>query len=96
MRQAGSESRCRHGEYIDGLTLEEATRVDLRDSVWIAGCERCRSHLLWLCAKAGFTPRISYATCDMVVLQSQAGRRRHGSKHYPRLARALKTPGIGL
>src|SRR6478735_8942764 len=44
--------------------------VDLRDSVWIAGCERCRSHLLWLCAKEGFTPRISYTTDDMVVLQS--------------------------
>jgi DNA-binding transcriptional LysR family regulator len=44
--------------------------VDLRDSVWIAGCERCRSHLLWLCAQEGFTPRISYTTDDMVVLQS--------------------------
>ena len=28
----------------------------LRDATWIAGCERCRSHLLSLCAEAGFEP----------------------------------------
>jgi DNA-binding transcriptional LysR family regulator len=46
------------------------TLADLRDSVWIAGCERCRSHLLWLCAKEGFTPKISYTTDDMVAMQT--------------------------
>jgi DNA-binding transcriptional LysR family regulator len=47
--------------------------VELRDSTWIAGCERCRSHLLWLCANEGFTPKISYITDDMVVLQALVG-----------------------
>ena len=42
----------------------------LRDATWIAGCERCRSHLLSLCANEGFAPRIAYTTDDMVVLQS--------------------------
>src|ERR1700754_2919450 len=34
----------------------------LRDATWIAGCERCRSHTLALCADAGFEPRIGYSS----------------------------------
>src|SRR3954468_14628859 len=40
----------------------------LRDATWIAGCERCRSHLLSLCADEGFEPRIVYTSDDMVVI----------------------------
>jgi len=42
----------------------------LRDATWIAGCERCRSHLLSLCADEGFEPRIAYTSDDMVVMQA--------------------------
>ncbi|MGN9912832.1 LysR family transcriptional regulator [Phytohabitans sp. LJ34] len=42
----------------------------LRDATWIAGCERCRSHLLSLCADEGFEPRIGYISDDMVVMQT--------------------------
>jgi len=42
----------------------------LRDATWIAGCERCRSHLLSMCADAGFEPRIGYSSDDMVVMQA--------------------------
>jgi DNA-binding transcriptional LysR family regulator len=42
----------------------------LRDATWIAGCERCRSHLLAVCAQAGFEPRIAYTSDDMVVMQA--------------------------
>jgi molybdate transport repressor ModE-like protein len=42
----------------------------LRDATWIAGCERCRSHLLAVCADEGFEPRILYTSDDMVVLQA--------------------------
>src|SRR5215210_6028392 len=41
----------------------------LRDETWIAGCPRCRSHLLALCAEEGFEPRIGYVSDDMVVMQ---------------------------
>jgi DNA-binding transcriptional LysR family regulator len=41
----------------------------LRDETWIAGCPRCRSHLLALCADEGFEPRIGYVSDDMVVMQ---------------------------
>ena len=42
----------------------------LSDATWIAGCERCRSHLLSVCADAGFDPRIGYSSDDMVVMQA--------------------------
>lgn len=41
-----------------------------RDSRWIGGCERCRSHLLSVCAEAGFEPTIGYTTDDVVAMQS--------------------------
>jgi DNA-binding transcriptional LysR family regulator len=42
----------------------------LRDERWVAGCERCRSHLLALCEAEGFEPRIGFTSDDMVVMQS--------------------------
>jgi DNA-binding transcriptional LysR family regulator len=42
----------------------------LRDATWIAGCDRCRSHLLSLCAAEGFEPKIGYTSDDMVVVQA--------------------------
>jgi molybdate transport repressor ModE-like protein len=49
------------------------TLAALRDATWIAGCERCRSHLLALCAEEGFEPRIAYTSDDMVVMQALVG-----------------------
>jgi len=37
---------------------------------WIAGCERCRAHLLRQCAQAGFAPRIAFTTDDYVAVQA--------------------------
>jgi DNA-binding transcriptional LysR family regulator len=37
---------------------------------WIAGCERCRNHLLERCARAGFTPDIAFTTDDYVAVQA--------------------------
>jgi DNA-binding transcriptional LysR family regulator len=58
----------------DPLYLLTTRRVrglaELRDASWIAGCERCRSHLLSLCAEEGFEPRIAYTSDDMVVMQA--------------------------
>ncbi|WP_030907009.1 LysR family transcriptional regulator [Streptosporangium amethystogenes] len=41
-----------------------------RDSRWIGGCDRCRSHLLELCARAGFEPEIAFTTDDAVAVQA--------------------------
>jgi DNA-binding transcriptional LysR family regulator len=47
----------------------DATLADMKDATWIAGCERCRRHLLSLCAAQGFEPRVGYSSDDMVVMQ---------------------------
>ena len=53
------------------LTTSGATRLaEYSEATWIAGCERCRAHLVDECARAGFTPRIAYTTDDMVLMQS--------------------------
>jgi DNA-binding transcriptional LysR family regulator len=51
-------------------TRAERGLAALRDATWIAGCERCRSHMLSMCAAAGFDPRIGYVSDDMVVMQA--------------------------
>jgi DNA-binding transcriptional LysR family regulator len=48
----------------------EKSLVGLRDARWIAGCERCRSHLLAMCDDAGFDPQIDHTSDDMVVMQA--------------------------
>ncbi|GAA5151815.1 LysR family transcriptional regulator [Pseudonocardia eucalypti] len=61
---------------------------------WIAGCERCRNHLVQLCADAGFTPRIRFTTDDYVAAQAlvAAGL---GVTVLPDLAlRAYRRPGV--
>jgi DNA-binding transcriptional LysR family regulator len=45
------------------------TLATMRDATWIAGCDRCRNHLLSMCADQGFEPRIGYTSEDMVVMQ---------------------------
>ncbi len=37
---------------------------------WIAGCDRCRVHLITQCALAGFTPKIAFTTDDYVAVQA--------------------------
>ncbi|MFG3436055.1 LysR family transcriptional regulator [Nonomuraea sp. NPDC047897] len=64
------------------------------DAAWIAGCDRCRSHLLDMCAKAGFTPRLSFTSDDIVAVQAlvAAGM---GVTLLPGLAlRAHRHPGV--
>jgi DNA-binding transcriptional LysR family regulator len=45
------------------------TLASLRDATWIAGCDRCRRHLLSMCADRGFEPKIGYTSENMVVIQ---------------------------
>lgn len=73
-----------------GATVLEA----YADRSWITGCERCRSELLALCERAGFTPRIAFASDDYVAVQSlvAAGL---GVTVLPGLAlRAHRHPGV--
>lgn len=50
------------------------TPADLADEPWAAGCERCRGHLVRVCAEAGFAPRIAFATDDHIAVQRLVAR----------------------
>ena len=61
---------------------------------WIAGCERCRAHLMWQCEQAGFAPQISFTTDDVLVAQALAAAGL-GVALLPDLAlRAARHPGV--
>ncbi len=51
-----------------------ATLADMRDEAWIAGCARCRRHLLRCARQAGFVPAVRFATDDHVVVQRLVAR----------------------
>ena len=74
--------------------LWPADLARLAEHRWIAGCDRCREHLLQQCALAGFTPRIAFTTDDFVAAQAlvTAGL---GVTLLPDLAlRAARNPGV--
>ena len=50
-----------------GPPAELATYADTR---WIAGCERCREHLVAACGRAGFEPVVEFETDDYVAVQA--------------------------
>lgn len=57
----------------------------LADEAWIAGCPRCRGHLLELCGRAGFVPRIAFETDNVVAVEGFVARG-IGVATLPRLA----------
>ena len=55
----------------EGHAVAEQETVDLADLAgepWIAGCPRCRGHLLQLTHDAGFRPDVAYETEDYVAV----------------------------
>ena len=42
----------------------------LAEQGWVAGCERCRQHLVTSCRDAGFEPRLVHESDDYVVVQN--------------------------
>ena len=51
----------------EGPTAELSTYTEAR---WIAGCSRCREHLVTACEQAGFTPNVEFDTDDYVAVQA--------------------------
>lgn len=80
----------------DRRSGDPAALATYADDSWIAGCERCRGHLLERGARAGFEPRIGFETDDYVAVQSlvAAG---VGVSTLPGLAlRAHRDPGVRI
>ncbi len=60
----------------EGHRFAEARVVgiaELAEEPWIAGCPRCRRHLVEVCEEAGFTPRIDFATDDYPAVVGLVG-----------------------
>ncbi|GAA2633514.1 LysR family transcriptional regulator [Streptomyces axinellae] len=60
----------------EGHPLADAEEVGigtLAEEPWIAGCPRCRRHLVEVCEAAGFTPRIDFATDDYPAVVGLVG-----------------------
>ncbi|WP_370892437.1 LysR family transcriptional regulator [Janibacter sp. GXQ6167] len=48
---------------------ESVDLTELTDEDWIAGCARCRGHLLSIAAASGYSPRVAFETEDYVAVQ---------------------------
>ncbi|MDH2427935.1 LysR family transcriptional regulator [Sphaerisporangium sp. TRM90804] len=78
----------------DGVASAGGGVAAYAGSKWIAGCDQCRSHLLDLCAEAGFTPAIAFTTDDYVAVQAMVAAGL-GVTVLPRLALAAhRHPGV--
>lgn len=49
---------------------EQHRLLDLAGDTWVAGCDRCRSHLVATCQRAGFDPTVAFVTDDFVTQQA--------------------------
>lgn len=66
----------------------------LAEEPWIAGCPRCRGHLVDVCERAGFTPRVDFATDDYPAVVGLVGAGL-GVAVLPELAvRSVRTHGV--
>lgn len=52
---------------------DRAEFAEFADDPWIAGCPRCRRHLVEVCESAGYTPRIDFATDDYAAAIALVG-----------------------
>lgn len=44
--------------------------ADLAGETWVAGCDRCRAHLVGTCQRLGFDPAVAFVTDDFVTQQA--------------------------
>ncbi|MFC5721784.1 LysR family transcriptional regulator [Streptomyces gamaensis] len=64
------------GVLPEGHRLAGSERIgvgELAEEAWIAGCPRCRRHLVEVCENTGFTPRIDFATDDYAAVFGLVG-----------------------
>ena len=54
------------GHPMAGAKVADLSLLD--DESWIAGCPRCRGHLLQVCRTAGFKPNVAFETEDYVAV----------------------------
>ncbi|WP_213815974.1 LysR family transcriptional regulator [Glaciihabitans sp. dw_435] len=80
---------------LAGASTAPVDLADLAAERWIAGCPRCRGHLLTVCATAGFEPAISLETDNAAAVLSMVASGL-GVAMLPRLALATATIPAGV
>lgn len=60
----------RSGPDADPADAPPLGLAELAEEPWVAGCPRCRSHLVGRAARAGFVPDVRHSTDDYVVVQA--------------------------
>lgn len=74
--------------------IEPRMLTRLADARWVAGCERCRTGLVDLCASVGVEPVVEFASDDSVAVQALVASG-FGVTLLPALAlRAHRNPGV--
>ncbi|WP_265444469.1 LysR family transcriptional regulator [Flexivirga meconopsidis] len=68
--------------------------ADLAQEPWIAGCPRCRGHLLSLAGRAGFTPDVAFETEDYVAVMGLVAEGLGVSLIPDLIRRSASNPGI--
>ena len=68
-RRQRRPARRAAGRASGGDGRSASTSSVLAGEKWIAGCPRCRGHLLELCARAGFEPHIAFETDNFVAVE---------------------------
>ncbi len=82
----------------EGHPAARADQVDvtaLAGENWIAGCPRCRGHLLEMCGRAGFAPHITFETDNVAAVEGLVAQG-IGVATLPRLAVASFPPVAGI
>lgn len=63
-----------HPAAAAAIDRDAVDMASLAGENWIAGCPRCRGHLLEVCGRAGFEPRIGFETDNFVAVEGLVAR----------------------
>lgn len=77
------------------LSQQDSVEMNaLKEAEWIAGCPRCRGHLVSLAESAGFVPHVAFETEDYVTVQSLVAEGLGVSLIPDLIARSTQHPGV--
>lgn len=80
--------------YHDQASSIDVQLADLAEETWVAGCPRCRGHLVSACSQAGFEPRIGFETDDNAAAQGLVAAGLGVSLVSDLILRAIRMPGV--
>jgi molybdate transport repressor ModE-like protein len=81
----------------DGIMRGRPVRIaEFAGERWIAGCPRCRRHLVGVCESEGFTPRVEYVTDDYPAVAGLVGAGLGVAMLPERALRSIRPEGVAV